>query len=165
MRICVSVIEVCHNVAIEPLLQPLSGELFSHRSANTQPNGRQDIRARGFWSAGQYAFFDIRVFHPNASSNHSTTTAAAYRKHETAKKREYAQRIREVEHCVFTQLVFSTTGGMGREGGSHLLQKACRQDREQRRKNLLNCDGMAPLPSFFCESTICNTFIRGSRSS
>ena len=57
----------------------------------------------------------IRVFHPNASSNHSITTAAAYRKHETAKKREYAQRIREVEHGVFTPLVFSTTGGMGRE--------------------------------------------------
>ena len=42
-------------------------------------------------------------------------------------------------------------------GGCHLLQKACRQDREQRRKNLSNCDGMAPLPSFFCDSTICNT--------
>ena len=103
------VTEVCHNVAIEPLLQPLSGELFSHRSANTQPNTHQDICARGFWSAGQDAIFDIRVFHPNASSNHSKTTAAAYRKHETAKKREYAQRIREVEHSVFTPLVFSTT--------------------------------------------------------
>ena len=112
------VTEVCHNVATKPLLQPLSGELFSHRSANTQPNARQDIRARGFWSAGQDAFFDIRVFHPNASSNRSTTTAAAYRKHETAKKREYAQRIREVEHGVFTPLVFSTTGGMGREAAT-----------------------------------------------
>ena len=79
---------------------------------------RQDIRARGFWSAGQGAFFDIRVLHPNASNNHSTTTAAAYRKHETAKKREYAQRIREVEHGVFTPLVFSTTGGMGREAAT-----------------------------------------------
>ena len=112
------VTEVCHNVAIEPLLQPLSGELLSHRSANTQPNARQDIRARGFWSAGQDAYFDIRVFHPNASSNRSTTTAAAYRKYETAKKREYAQRIREVEHGVFTPLVFSTTGGMGREAAT-----------------------------------------------
>ena len=74
------VTEVCHNVATEPLLQPLSGELFSHRSANTQPNARQDIRARGFWSAGQDAFFDIRVFHPNASSNRSTTTARSISK-------------------------------------------------------------------------------------
>ena len=68
-----------------------------------------------FGVQGKMHFFDIRVFHPNASNNHSTTTAAAYRKHETAKKREYAQRIREVEHGVFTPLVFSTTGGMGRE--------------------------------------------------
>ena len=77
---------------------------------------RQDIRAHGFWSAGQDAFFDIRVFHPNASSNRSTTTAAAYRKHETAKKREYAQRIREVEHGVFTPLVSQPPEGwVGRQ--------------------------------------------------
>ena len=105
------VTEVCHNVSIEPLLQPLSGELLSHRSANTQPNARQDICARGFWSAGQDAFFDIRVFHHYASRNHSTTTAAAYRKHETAKKREYAQRIREVERGVFTPLVSQPSEG------------------------------------------------------
>ena len=118
------VTEVCHNVTIEPLLQPLSGELFSHQSANTQPNARQDIRARGFWSALQDAFFLILgFFHPNASSNHSTTTAAAYRKHETAKKREYAQRICEVEHSIFTPLVFSTTGGMGREAYKRLTDK------------------------------------------
>ena len=107
--------EVCHNVSTEPLLQPLSGEHFSHQSANTEPNARLDIRARGFWSTGQDAFFDVRVFHPNASSNRSSTIAAAYRKHETIKKREYAQRVLEVEHGVFTPLIFSTTGGMGRE--------------------------------------------------
>ena len=33
----------------------------------------------------------------------------------TAKKREYAQQVHEVEHRVFTSLVLSTTGGMGRE--------------------------------------------------
>jgi hypothetical protein len=35
--------------------------------------------------------------------------------HEQAKKRECGQRIREVECGVFTPLVLSTTGGMGRE--------------------------------------------------
>ena len=29
--------------------------------------------------------------------------------------REYGDRIREVEYAVFTPLVFSTTGGMGKE--------------------------------------------------
>ena len=32
------------------------------------------------------------------------------------KKREYGDRVREVELASFTPLVFSTTGGMGREG-------------------------------------------------
>ena len=31
------------------------------------------------------------------------------------KKREYGDRVREVELASFTPLVFSTTGGMGRE--------------------------------------------------
>ena len=107
--------EICHNVATEPPLQPLTGESFSHRSANTEPNARLDIRARGFWNTGQDAFFDVRVFHPNASSNSSMSISAAYRKHESSKKREYAQRVRDIEHGVFTPLIFTTTGGMGRE--------------------------------------------------
>jgi len=43
------------------------------------------------------------------------TIAASYRKHESTKKREYAQRVQDVEHGVFTPLVLSTTGGMGQE--------------------------------------------------
>ena len=35
--------------------------------------------------------------------------------HEKEKKRAHEQRIREVEHSSFTPLVFSATGGMGRE--------------------------------------------------
>ena len=107
--------EVCRNVAIEPPLQPLSGETLEARSANTDDGARLDIRARGFWNAAQDAFFDVRVFYPNASSNRSTATSSAYRRHEQAKKRQYGQRVREVEHGVFTPLVFSSTGGMGRE--------------------------------------------------
>ena len=61
--------EICHNVSTEPPLQPLTSESFADRSANRDPNARLDIRARGFWNTGQDAFFDVRVFHPNASSN------------------------------------------------------------------------------------------------
>ena len=39
----------------------------------------------------------------------------------TIKKREYADRIREVEQVSFTPLVFVTTGGMGREAVVFLL--------------------------------------------
>jgi len=106
--------EICHNVSTEPPLQPIISESFAHRSANSEPNAHLDIHARGFWNTGQDAFFDVRVFHPNASSNQSMTIAAAYRQHEST-KREYAQRVQDVEHGVFTPLVLSTTGGMGRE--------------------------------------------------
>ena len=40
---------------------------------------------------------------------------AAFRRQEQAKKREYGERVREVEHGVFTPPVLSTTGGLGRE--------------------------------------------------
>ena len=104
--------EVCNNVAIEPALQPLSGENMAGRSANTDDGARVDIRARGFWNASQDAFFDVRVFYPNASSNRSTNPLSVYRKHEQAKKREYGQRVRDVERGVFTPQVLSSTGGM-----------------------------------------------------
>ena len=107
--------EVCSNVATEPHLQPLSGETFRLASSNTDDGARLDVRARGFWSVRQDAFFDVRVFHPNAPSNSSKSLKAAYKKHENEKKRVYGQRVLEIEHGVFTPLVLSTTGGMGRE--------------------------------------------------
>ena len=41
--------EVCHDVCIEPHLQPLTGESLSYSTTNTEENVRLDIRARGFW--------------------------------------------------------------------------------------------------------------------
>ena len=80
--------EVCHNVAIEPHLQPLNGEGFHHKSANTDENSRLDIhvRAKGFWNRGQDAYFDVRVFHPNAPSFRSMDLPAIYHRHESEKK-------------------------------------------------------------------------------
>ena len=97
-------------------MQPLNGEGFHHKSANTDENSRLDIRARGFWNRGQDAYFDVKVFHPNAPSYHcSMDLPAIYHRHESEKKRQYSQRVKEVEHGVFTPLVFSTTGGMACE--------------------------------------------------
>ena len=107
--------EVCSNVATEPHLQPLSGETFRLASANTDDGARLDIRARGFWRVCQDAFFDVRVFHPNAPSNSSRSLNAIYKKHEDEKKRKYGQRIIEIEQGVLTPLVLSTTGGIWEE--------------------------------------------------
>ena len=55
--------EVCPNVAIEPALQPLTGETFPHRSTNTDDGARLDVKAQNFWDSNRSsAFFDVRVF-------------------------------------------------------------------------------------------------------
>ena len=99
--------EVCTET--EPQLQPLSGEIILPRSANKQDDARVDIKTIGFWQRQQSAFFDVRVFHPNTPSYCNTSVAALFRKHELDKKREYGERVREVENNSFTPLVFSTT--------------------------------------------------------
>ena len=58
--------EVHNDVELEPSLQPLTGETLHHQTANTEPDARADIRVRGFWTDGRNAFFDTRVFYPNA---------------------------------------------------------------------------------------------------
>ena len=40
--------EVCTDVKVESRLQPLSGEVFLHASANRDPEARLDVKARGF---------------------------------------------------------------------------------------------------------------------
>ena len=88
---------------------------MSHRSAITDNGARLDIAAFGFWGGRfEKAFLDVRVFNPCAQSNRHVSLPSAYRRHEQEKKRQYEQRVREVQHSTFRPLVMSTTGGMGR---------------------------------------------------
>ena len=102
-------------ISIEPALQPLNGENFSYRTANVDDGAHGDLRARGFWTAHQDAFFDIRVFYPNASSYRSASLSSIYHRRESSKKREYCEHVREVKHGVFTPLVLSFSGCMAHE--------------------------------------------------
>ena len=111
--------EVCHNVSIEPGLQPVPNETLTGASANRQDGARLDIAANGFWGGTfERTFFDVRVFNPHAPSNRHTQLSSCYRKHEQTKKRAYEQRIREVEHSSFTPLVISATGGLANEAST-----------------------------------------------
>ena len=111
--------EVCHDVRIEPDLQPLTGETLAASSAITDDGARLEIAANGVWGGRfERTFMDVRVFNPLAPSNSQSTLAACYRKHERAKKRSYEQRVRDTEHATFTPLVLSATGGMGREAAT-----------------------------------------------
>ena len=81
--------EVCHDVCVEPTLQPVTGEVFSNVTAISVDGARLDIAANGFWGGRfERAFFDVRVFNPFASSNRQPLPTC-YRKHENQKKRAY----------------------------------------------------------------------------
>ncbi|XP_065182324.1 fibrillin-3-like [Sycon ciliatum] len=102
--------EVCHAVAIEPQLAPLSGEVFTAASTNTAEDARADVRARGFWTRAQDAFFDVRVFHPDAASYSAQPLDALLLQHERQKKLQYGERILIVDRGTFSPLVLSTSG-------------------------------------------------------
>ena len=85
------------------------------RGANVSENARADIRARGFWSRMQNAFFDIRVFYPHALSYLQRPPPKLYSTFEQEKKREYNERVLHVDRGTFSPLVFSSTGGVGHE--------------------------------------------------
>ena len=88
---------------------------MSHCSAITDDGARLDIAVYGFWGGRfEKVFLDVRVFNPSTQSNRCGPLASVYRRHKQEKKRQYEQRVWEVEHATFTPLVMSSTGGMGR---------------------------------------------------
>ena len=58
------------NVAVEPDLQPLTGEILSHRTSNNEDGAHLDVSAQGFWGdRHEHTFFDVLVFNPLVPSN------------------------------------------------------------------------------------------------
>ena len=51
-------------------------------------------------------FIDVKVFNPYAASNKCSSLSVAYKKHENIKRHAYGQHILEVEHVLFSPLVF-----------------------------------------------------------
>ncbi|KAG1651421.1 putative phosphoenolpyruvate synthase [Nymphon striatum] len=88
---------------------------YAPKSANTDKDARLDIKAKGFWRRGQTAFFDVRVTHVNSQTNANKDTKVVFKEHEQSKKREYLERVLEIEHASFTPLGLGTNGGMGTE--------------------------------------------------
>ena len=108
--------EVCHDVRVEPHLQPLTGEAPLASTAITQDGARLDVEVSGFWGGRfERTFMDVRIFNPHVSSNRNSHLSSTYRRHENTKKRAYEQRIQEVKRASFTPLIFSVSGGMARE--------------------------------------------------
>ena len=61
------------------------------------------------------AFFDVRVFDPNANWYEGKTLRQCYITSEMKKKRKYNKRILQVENGSFVQLVFSVNDRMRKE--------------------------------------------------
>ena len=58
---------VLPDVEVEPQLLPYVEEQLAGQTANRAVDARVDIRAKGFWTRQQEAFFDVRVTHPKAT--------------------------------------------------------------------------------------------------
>ena len=85
------------------------------KTAKKNDEVRLDICARSFWVSGHKAFFDVKVFDPNAWRYSKQTLKQCYSINENEKKRHYNTRIMEVDQGSFTPLVFTVAGGIGRE--------------------------------------------------
>ena len=80
--------EICHDVSMEPDLQPLTGETLAYRTANILDGARLDVSMKGFWGGCQEkTFLDVRVFNPHAPSNKNSSIANCYKKHKNEKKK------------------------------------------------------------------------------
>ena len=123
--------EAHRDIETEPALQPVEGELIDGLAGE---NARPDIRARGVWRPGQNAFFDVRVTNTNSKYQVETSTMKCLEKHEKEKKRQYNNRIMNIEHGTFTPLVFSITGVMGKECSrfhKHMADKISKKNEEK----------------------------------
>ena len=105
--------EVCKDVKVEPELLPIGNS--ETQSSNRADKARLDVSAVGVWSSMERTFLDVRVFHPNSPSYVNTSPQQLYTRHEKEKKRDYNNRVLQVEKGSFAPLILSTTGGMGPE--------------------------------------------------
>lgn len=73
------------------------------------------LHTNGFWKGQLDILWHIKVFNYYAPLNQHIHPSSSYHAHENAKKRMYKQHICEIEHSLFSSLVMSLTGGLGRE--------------------------------------------------
>ena len=94
------------------MLQPLTGEAVR---VNLADGARLDVSAIGFWRPSEKICCDARVFDPNCTTYKDTEPVKVYEAHEREKKNEYLDRVVNVERGSLTPLIFSSSGGWGKE--------------------------------------------------
>ena len=107
--------DVCGDVQIKPTLGPLSGEAQFCRSANGLPRQGSMSVPVAFGAIDSVGRCSTSAFFTQMPpSVRIVPVASQYVKQEKAKRRQYEQRVRNVEGASFVPLVLSTSGGMGR---------------------------------------------------
>ena len=96
-----------HRCALSLLFNPSLVRYSSHDRLilRTMPDLMSEQTVSG-------AYFDIKVFNPNSSFYRMKKLPSLYRTHELQKRREYRDRITNIEYGSFSPLVFSSSGGM-----------------------------------------------------
>ena len=160
-----AVAEAVKDVDTEPVLLPYDGEDLPGRSAIRAQEARLDIRARGFWSRQQDAFFDVRVTHPKASVLSRSEVLSQLKHHERMKKRQYCARVNQIDRGTFTPLIFSTSCVCGPE--ANIFLKSLAAQLCEKHHDLHYSQVMGQLRSRLSFSLIrwAVTCFRGSRSS
>ena len=105
--------DICKDIKIEPELLPVGNTILP--GANVAEKARLDFSAVGVFGSLVRNFFDVRVSNLNSPAYKDKTPQKVYEIQEREKKRDYNQRVIQVEKGTFTPLIFSTTGGMGPE--------------------------------------------------
>ena len=153
---------VCKDVTTEPELQTVDDENFSRQTTLTGEHAKPDIRARGFYRAGQYAYFDIKLLNPNSESYMNTPTSKVYQNAERAKRSLYNECIINVEHGTFCPLVFSVTGGAGPEAKT-FLRLLCNKIAKNSSSEYVNIMSFLKCKLSFLMRRLVLLCIRGSR--
>ena len=92
--------KVCKNDQSAPHIMLLEGECFDLLTANKSEEARSGREVNGFWmQEGQTASFEVRVTHVNSTTHINHETKTIFQLHEASKKREYLQRVLQVEHA------------------------------------------------------------------
>ena len=126
--------EVTSDVRVETILQPLTEE-EQLIGRNSSLEAQSDISERGFRCRGQRAFFDLRIFDPNAQRDENKILKRFYELNEHEKKKYYSSRILNVEQGSFDPLFFSIKGGIRREF-SMFVKQLCQMISLKRKEEL-----------------------------
>ena len=107
--------KICKDVQIEPNLLTVNGQTLNP-GANIKEGARADISAVGLWQRLEKAFIDIQVFNPNAKTNiEMGEINKMHSNQEDKKKKDYNQRVIQVEKGTFSPAIFSCNGGASKE--------------------------------------------------